>query len=161
MWSRDWWEGEDHRAFERVKQGLVAFQNTLRRPNRRLETRETDWFRDAAERQVADRSAQSALSRVRCTVLFRVVSCCVKFRGEARFESAERPRLFSQNESKRERERERERDPRVLCSNVRRASRDPFKRSVPYGPGCPALAPLLAHCGPELFDASKLPWTEL
>ena len=39
----------------------------------------------------------------------------------------------------------------------KRRERDPFNVGQPYSRTNPELAPLLAHCGPELFDG-KLPW---
>ncbi|KAJ8599647.1 hypothetical protein CTAYLR_005390 [Chrysophaeum taylorii] len=45
---------------------------------------------------------------------------------------------------------------RVLAR--KRQSRDPFRRSVPYGPRCPAMAPLLTHCGPTASFNHTLPW---
>jgi hypothetical protein len=46
-----------------------------------------------------------------------------------------------------------------LLGDKRRA-RNPFQRSAPYGLSCPALADLLAHRGPELFQGT-LPWDDL
>jgi len=46
------------------------------------------------------------------------------------------------------------------CGEVlskKRRARDPFRRTPPYGPGCPRMAPLLRHCGPGAFNRS-LPW---
>ena len=39
----------------------------------------------------------------------------------------------------------------------KRRERDPFNVGQPYSRTNPELAPLLAHCGPELFDGN-LPW---
>ena len=47
------------------------------------------------------------------------------------------------------------------CSSAllknKRTQRDPFKRTVPYGPHCPAMQPLLTYCGPDLYP-DTLPW---
>lgn len=41
---------------------------------------------------------------------------------------------------------------------AKRHLRDPFRRTIPYGPNaCPALKDLLTFCGPNLFNGS-LPW---
>ena len=47
-----------------------------------------------------------------------------------------------------------------LCRANRktREERNPQRRVIPYYVSCPELRELLGHCGPELFDASKLPW---
>jgi len=54
------------------------------------------------------------------------------------------------------------RDPYACFSDLKkkRKSRDPFHRSVPYGgpSSCSKMAPLLSHCGPHYYNASKLPW---
>lgn len=46
------------------------------------------------------------------------------------------------------------------CGTVlakKRQERNPFARYPPYGPHCPRLAPLLGHCGPDIFNGT-LPW---
>jgi hypothetical protein len=53
-----------------------------------------------------------------------------------------------------------ERDP-YGCADAglqqKRRERNPFRRSVSYPQGCPELAPLFAHCTPELYRG-PLPW---
>lgn len=40
----------------------------------------------------------------------------------------------------------------------KRASRNPFARVPPYTLSCPPLKHLLDYCGPEIIDASLVPW---
>jgi hypothetical protein len=42
----------------------------------------------------------------------------------------------------------------------KRISRNPFKRTVPYGQACPELEELLNFCGPSIYDKS-LPWLQV
>lgn len=51
------------------------------------------------------------------------------------------------------------------CSDAtlsdKRNKRNPFHRTVPYTLACPEIVDLLRWCGPNLFDASVLPWNQL
>lgn len=55
-----------------------------------------------------------------------------------------------------------ESDPYGCHSEVlqeKRRQRNPFSRTPPYALSCPSMKALLEHCGPDLIDASLIPWS--